>query len=181
MTDPETSGAPKGRRFASLPGLWHLVVDGLAALGTVLIGVLMLIICADIVARNTMGASLPMVSELGAMTLVMIVYLQLATTIRADRLARTDIFFTVIRQSAPRIGALMTAVFNLIGAGLVGLMAWSSIRILEKDYASAEFIGVQGIATMPVWPFRALILLGLAVAAIEFAVQALAALRGVRK
>nr|WP_272210295.1 TRAP transporter small permease subunit [Marinicella sp. W31]MDC2876163.1 TRAP transporter small permease subunit [Marinicella sp. W31] len=58
-----------------------------------LILVLMLVISADIFMRNLLGASLPLVSELGALLLVMIVSLQLATTIRADRLARTEIFF----------------------------------------------------------------------------------------
>ena len=61
-----------------------MAVEGLAALGTILIGFLMLIICADIVARNLMGSSLPLITELGALTLVMIVYLQLAATVRAD-------------------------------------------------------------------------------------------------
>jgi hypothetical protein len=77
-------------------------VDGLGVLGTLLIGVLMVIICADIVARNALGASLPLVSELGAMLLVMIVALQLATTVRADRLARTEIFYLPFRERRPR-------------------------------------------------------------------------------
>jgi TRAP-type mannitol/chloroaromatic compound transport system permease small subunit len=86
----------------------------------VLIGVLMVIICADIVARNLMGASLPLVSELGALLLVMIVSLQLATTIRADRLARTDLFFVGLKTSRPRIAALLSAFFNLVGAIIIG-------------------------------------------------------------
>lgn len=160
-----------------LERVWQRLVDGLAALGTLLICVLMLIICADIVARNLMGASLPMISELGALTVVMIVYLQLATTIRADRLARTEIFFTSFTQSRPCLGALLSALFDATGAAMIGLMAWSTIRILEKDYASGEFIGIPGIATLQTWPFRAFILLGVTVAAIEFLLRALSALR----
>ena len=47
-----TGGYPTWSRLARL---WRWLVDGLAALGTMLIGVLMLIICADIVARNLPG------------------------------------------------------------------------------------------------------------------------------
>lgn len=166
-----------GHRAGFLGRLWRLFVDGLAALGTLLIGVLMLIICADIFARNLFGSSLPLVSELGAITLVMIVFLQLAATVRADRLARTEIFFTGIRESLPRTGALLSAAFDLTGAALLGLIAWSSINILEKDYVSGEFIGVTGIATLPVWPFRVLILAGVTVAAIEFLVRMVTALK----
>jgi TRAP-type C4-dicarboxylate transport system permease small subunit len=151
-------------------------VDGLAALGTVMIGVLMLIICADVVARNLLGSSLPLVSELGALVLVMIVYLQLAATVRADRLARTEIFFLGFSKAWPRAGALLSALFDAAGAAVVGGIAWSTIGILGKDRASGEFIGVPGIATAPVWPFRVLILLGVTVAAIEFALRVWSAL-----
>lgn len=168
---------PSAARPAFLGRCWRWLVDGLAALGTILIGVLMLIICADIVARNVMGSSLPLISELGALTLVMIVYLQLAATVRADRLARTQIFLAILQSRRPRAGALLSAVFDLAGALLVGLIAWATIHILERDLASGEFIGVPGIATLTTWPFRALILVGVAVAAVEFLVRMVSALR----
>lgn len=171
---------PDGARVSRGHGiarLWRLVVESLAVLGTVMIGVLMVIICADIVFRNLLGASLPLVSELGALVLVMIVYLQLATTVRADRLARTEIFLPPFKRRFPRSGAILAAVFDLVGAAMLGLIAWSTVRIVEKDFASGEFIGVTGIATLPTWPFRALILLGVTVAAVECIVRAITNLR----
>lgn len=141
-----------------------------------MIGVLMLIICADVVARNLLGSSLPLVSELGALMLVMIVYLQLAATVRADRLARTEIFYSAFRASRPRAGAILSALFDAVGAAVVGGIAWSTLGILGKDLDSGEFIGVPGIATAPVWPFRVLILVGVTVAAVEFALRVWAAL-----
>lgn len=177
--DNEDTGirAGRGYRFGLIGRVWQRLVDGLAAFGTILIGALMLLICADIVARNLMGSSLPLISELGALTLVMIVYLQLATTIRADRLARTEIFFLGLQMKYPRAGALVAAVFDLTGAALIGLIAWSTVRIVEKDFASGEFIGVPGIATLSTWPFRVMILIGVTVASVEFLVRAAQALK----
>ena len=172
---PSDEGASEGR----LERLWHKVVEAFAAIGTILIGVLMFIICADIVARNTMGASLPLVSEGGALLLVALVALQLGATVRADRLARTEFFILPFSNSFPRAGALLSSIFSLIGAAVIGTIAWSTVRIVEKDYAALEFIGVPGIATLPTWPFRVLILMGFAVAAIEFGFRAVAALRQV--
>ncbi len=172
----ETGGVPRAGRRAPVRA-WAWLVDGLAALGTVMIGVLMLIICADVVARNLMGSSLPLVSELGALMLVMIVYLQLAATVRADRLARTEIFLTGFRRAWPRTGAVLSALFDMAGAAAVGGIAWATVGILGKDLDSGEFIGVPGIATAPVWPFRALILIGVAVAAVEFLLRVWSALR----
>ena len=177
-------GAP--RNGGHRPGLadchpvgryWHRVVDGLAALGTLLIGVLMVIICADILARNLLGGSLPLVSEIGALTLVMIVYLQLAATVRAGRLPRTEVLLVMLQKSRPWVGCVLAAAFDLVGAVMVGLIAWSTVHILGKDFASYEFIGVSGIATLPTWPFRALILVGVTVAAAEFVARAVVALR----
>lgn len=168
------AGASSGVR--RLPGVtalaWAWLVDGLAALGTVMIGALMVIICADIVARNGLGQSLPMVSELGALALVMIVYLQLATTIRHDRLVRADILIGRIGIRFPRARLLMETLFDVAGAAVIAILAWSTLGILERDLRATEFIGVTGVLTLPTWPFRVLILLGVAVAAIQFAIQA---------
>ena len=170
---PESGETPESR----IESAWHKVVEAFAAVGTILIGVLMIIICADIVARNSLGASLPLVSEGGALLLVALVALQLGATVRAGRLARTEVIITPLMDSFPRTAAFVSSIFNLVGAAVIGTIAWSTLRIVEKDYAASEFIGVPGIATLPTWPFRVLILLGFAVAAIEFMFRAAAALR----
>ena len=175
-TGPQEPGAARigAAPEAGIVRLWHRLVEALAALGTLLIGLLGIIICADIVARNGMGASLPLISEMGALLLVMIVALQLAAAVRADRLARTEIFLLPLSDRYPRAGAALGVVFGAVGAWMLGLIAWATVDILVDDWEAAEFIGIVGIATLPTWPFRALILLGFAVAAIEFAVRALA-------
>ncbi len=172
---PAPDGAPDPAR--RIGAAWNLLVDGLGALGTLLIGVLMVLICADVVVRNSLGFSLPMVSEAGALTLVLIVYLQLATTIRHDRLARAELFYAGFRRSFPRAGAVLGALFDLVAALALGVLAWSTITILQRDWGRGEFIGVTGIATLPTWPFRALILAGMAVATIQCLLNMARALR----
>ncbi len=180
---PETpSGAPEAARRGwpdRITGAWNLLVDGLGALGTVLILGLMGLICADVLARNVTGASLPMVAEAGALTVVMIVYLQLATTIRHDRLARTDLFLGGLRRLFPRAGALLVAVYHAVACGTLGFIAWSTVTIVERNFMRGEYIGVPGIVTVPTWPFRALILVGMTVAAVQCAIQLVQALRQV--
>jgi TRAP-type mannitol/chloroaromatic compound transport system permease small subunit len=167
-TTEETTGAPHvARRSTRIARAWNGFVDGLGAAGTAMIGVLMVMICADVAVRNITGGSLPMIAEAGAITLVTMVYLQLATTIRHDRLARADLFFAGFRRRFPRGGAILAAVYDLTAAGALGVIAWSTITILERDITRGEYIGVTGIATLPTWPFRAAILLGLTVATIQ--------------
>lgn len=173
----EKGDAVRRRQSSTAARLWTRAVDGLAALGTLMIVILMTMICADVVARNVIGGSLPLISELGALTLVMIVYLQLGTTIRNDRLARTDFFFALLDARSPRATAFVSGIWHLVGIAVCAGIAWSTWGILAKDYEHAEYIGVTGVATLATWPFRALILLGSAIAALQFLVEAVGAFR----
>lgn len=142
-----------------------------------MIGLLMLLISADILARNIIGGSLPLISELGALVLVMIVYLQLGTTIRHNRLARIEFFLIWLERKSPRALGLLNALWELAGAAVCAGIVWSTWTILQRDLAAMEFIGVPGIATMPTWPFRALILAGAAIASIQFLIRAVEEVR----
>ncbi|APH71074.1 TRAP transporter small permease subunit [Aquibium oceanicum] len=164
--------ATERRRTSAFMRMWSRAVDGLAALGTLMIVLLMTMIFCDVLARNLIGGSLPLVSELGALTLVMIVFLQLGTTVRNDRLARTDFFFAMLEGRSPRTSAFVAGVWDLFGIAVCAGIAWSTWGILWKDYEHAEYIGVTGVATVQTWPFRALILVGVTVAALQFVIQA---------
>lgn len=156
---------------------WDRGVDGLAALGTVMIVILMAIIVADVLARNLMGASLPLIAELGALTVVLIVFLQLGTAVRNDRLARTEFLLDALSAGRPRAAEMLRAVWDLCGAAICAGIAWASWGILRRDFEHSEFIGVTGVLTLPTSPFRLLILVGAVVAAVQFAIVAVRRLR----
>ena len=161
--------------------VWTRGVDGLAALGTILIVFLMAIIVADVLVRNLVGASLPLIAELGALTVVLIVFLQLVAAVRNDRLASTDFVLDAVARSRPRFALAIRAVWDLVGAALCAGIAWASWGILWRDIDHREFIGVTGVLTMPTSPFRALILIGAVVAAVQFVFLALSRLRGLTR
>lgn len=164
-------GDAGGMRF------WNRGVDGLAALGTAMIVALMAMIVADVLVRNLFGASLPLIAELGALTVVLIVFLQLGTAVRNDRLASTDFVLEALTIRRPKAAAALRAVWDLCGAALCAGIAWSSWDILWRDIEHREFIGVTGVLTMPTSPFRALIFIGAVVAAIQFMLLAVKRLR----
>ena len=63
------------------------------------------------------------------------------------------------------------------GAAICVGIAWSSWGIFQRDFEHREFIGVIGVMTMPTSPFRALIFLGAAVAAVQFLLMAVSRIR----
>lgn len=176
-THTDDPGGDARRREPRFARLWTRGVDGLAVLGTLMIVALMIMICADVVARNLLGGSLPLVSELGALTLVMIVYLQLGTAVRNDRMARTDMFLTGLAHHRPRAAAFVSGLWDLAGAAVGVGIAYSTLGIFQRDYAHRDFIGVTGVLTMPTWPFRALILIGVTAATAQFLVRAVVSFR----
>ena len=173
VLEPTETGAAARRHRHPLAKAWRITVDSLAALATAFIALLMIVICADIVARNGLGSSLPLVSELGAMIVVLIVALQLPSAIGADRLARVELIIDAFGSTKPRIAAAIQAVFCLSGAALLALVAWASFGIFQSALASNDFIGTPGLGTLATWPFRALITLGMSVAALEYLFKAL--------
>jgi TRAP-type C4-dicarboxylate transport system permease small subunit len=178
-SEAEDAGAGK----AAPPGVpgrlrfWNRGVDGLAALGTVMIVILMAIIVADVLARNLVGASLPLIAELGALTVVLIVFLQLGAAVRNDRLARTEFVLDALGTGRPRAVEVLRAAWDLCGAAVCAGIAWASWDILRRDFTHGEFIGVTGVMTMPTSPFRLLILVGAVVASIQFVIVAVGRLR----
>ena len=160
--------------------LWNRGVDGLAALGTIMIVFLMAIIAADVIARNVMGASLPLIAELGALTVVLIVFLQLGAAVRSDRLVSADFLLDALSTRSPMAAAIIRAVWDLFGFAVCLGIAWASWGILRNDWNHQEFIGVTGVMTLPTSPFRALIFLGAAVAAAQFLLLAARRLRQAR-
>lgn len=171
------AGAPSVPGVHERLGLWNRGVDGLAALGTIMIVLLMAMIVADVVVRNLLGASLPLIAELGALTVVLIVFLQLGTAVRNDRLASTDFFLDAVSLRRPKAAAVIRAVWDLFGAAVCAGIAWSSWGILWRDIEHREFIGVTGVLTMQTSPFRALIFIGAVVAAVQFVLLAASRLR----
>lgn len=174
----EDRDAPARRHPAgAVTRAWGFMVDAMAGFGTLLILVLMTIVCSDIVARNLFNASLPLVAELGALTLVMIVYLQLGAAVRHNRLPRADFIIVAVQERSPLTAAILNASYQLVGAAMLAIIAWSTIGILEADMARGRYIGVTGVLTLPTWPFRLVILFGVAVASVQFLFQAAAAFR----
>ena len=61
----------------------------------------MLLICADVAMRNLFNAPIAGVAEMVAFSIVGIVFLQLAHTLRTGALTRTDLLLGALEHRAP--------------------------------------------------------------------------------
>ncbi len=166
------SGRP--RRFDPV----RLLLDALAAIGTIWIFGLMLLICADVIGRSFLNAPITGVAEIAAHSVVGIVFLQIGATIYHGRMTRADFLIDRIVAAAPWLGRLLEALFLLIGAAVMAFVAQAAWPGLWNSMALREFFGVQGLFTVPTWPFRALIVLGGGAGALAYLALLVPTLRG---
>ena len=168
MQDPsDIIGAPATRRDPL-----GLVTDILAAIGTTWTFLLMLLIVADVVGRSFLNSPITGVAEIAAHSIVAIVFLQLSSAVHAGRMTRADFLITRVLRAAPLLGRLCEALFLLIGAAVMAFIAVSAWPGLVGAQAAGEYFGVQGLFTVPTWPFRLIIVLGAGLAGIVYLVAA---------
>lgn len=163
-TDLETEAAPNSTRDS----LFGYFVDGLNSTGSMLILVVMLLMCADILARNIFNSPIHGVAELVAISIVTIVFLQLASTLRHDRMSRADIFIDHFAARRKLSGNLLLALFNLAGTVMCSVVFYATLPVFLKAWSDNEYLGVEGVFTAPTWPVRFIVLIGAATAAIQY-------------
>ena len=165
-TDLETSPAP-----AASTSLFGRLVDGLNAAGSLVIGAVMLLMCADVLMRDLFNQPLDGVAEMVAASIIIIVFLQLPSTLRHGRMSRADLFIDPFIQRRPVAGHLLNSVFSLAGVFACGVIAYATWPLLAKAWRDNEFFGIEGVFTMPVWPMRVVVFVGAALAAIQYALM----------
>ncbi len=155
-----TSGAPL-RVFGSL-------VSGMNAAGSCWIVVLMVLINVEAVGRSAFNKPIIGVIEMIEISVIGIVFMQLADSLRRGVLTRSDGLFNQVMARKPAAGHAMGIVTHLLGAVFMGLIIRGSVPFLidawEKDY----YIGIEGMFTAPVWPIALIIVVGVAVTMIQF-------------
>ena len=141
--------------------------------GSALIVVITLLICADIIGRGVFNSPVAGVAEMVSLSIVAIVFLQLAQAVRSNALARTDILLSAVEQKSPRLGALLHTIYDVIAALLFSALAYGSFARFLDAWSSNEHVGVYGLFTAPVWPVVAIVVLGSTIAVLQFILHAI--------
>ena len=152
-------------------GLHHLT-GVMNALGTLWILALMVLINADVFGRNLLAAPVRGTTELVSLSIVGIVFLQLADTLRCGRFTRADMLLDQLKRERPVLAARLQALYHGLGALLMAVILWAAWPSLIESIASREYVGALGDFMAPVWPVRLMMLIGLAMTALTFVLLA---------
>lgn len=163
---PDPGASPS---FAQAPvgATLGLAAAVLSSIGTVWIAALMLLVVADVIGRNFMNAPITGVAEIAARSVVAIVFLQVSHAIMQGRLTRADFLIRGIGARLPVARTALETAFALTGAVVFALIVWGSWGKTLDSWTSAEFFGVQGVFTIPTFPFRAITIIGATLACLS--------------
>lgn len=142
------------------------------ALGTVWIFLLMILINADILGRELFSAPVRGTTELLALSIVGIVFLQLGHTLMVGRMTRSDMVIENLLAKRPKVGHWLQGAYALLGAVFAFIIFWGSIAFFQESIEIGEYVGAAGDFTAPTWPIRLLILIGSAATGIQYLLMA---------
>lgn len=171
MPDSPNTPPVGPRQRDSGASLFGIVADGLNGLGTALIIGIMVLVFVEIVARGVFNRPIEGIAYIVALSIVSIVFLQLASTLRHGRMPHVDIFIDGFRRRNPRAGGLLQAVFDLTGVAVCIIILWASWPKLDASWTDNEFVGLQGQFTAPIWPMRLIIVIGATLTGIQYAIH----------
>lgn len=124
--------------------------------------VLLLMLVAEVAARELIGRSLLGTIELSEVLLVFVVALGAAHAQRTGAHVSTDL---VTSKFPPVPAALIRVVGMLVAAGFLLWTAWAALRRGWSSFQSGE--SRFGITDVPVWPARLILPIGLTLLALQ--------------
>ena len=150
------------------------LIGAMNALGTLWIIGLMVLINADILFRTAANAPIAGVPELVAFSIVGIVFLQLAHTLRSGSMTRSEVLLNVLQRKAPAARHVLLGLFHLTGGVLLAIVAWKFWPSLQQAWAfpARHFMGNPGFFMISQWPLFAIMLAGIATTAAQFLIMA---------
>ncbi|MPY69940.1 MAG: TRAP transporter small permease subunit [Alphaproteobacteria bacterium] len=158
------------RRSAPLRAFGGLV-GGMNAAGTCWIVVLMVLINIEAIGRSAFNTPIIGVIEMIEISIVGIVFLQLADSLRRGVLTRSDGLFNQVMARNPAAGHVMGIVTSALGAGFMGLVLTGSVPFFVDAWQQNYYIGVEGMFTAPVWPIALIIVVAITVTMIQFLID----------
>ena len=166
---PDSGTSDGEERIPNAPlRLFASLVSGMNAAGSCWIVVLMILINVEAIGRSAFNKPIIGVIEMIEISIIGIVFLQLADSLRRGVLTRSDGLFNQLLKKNIVAGYILAVLTYAIGAVFMGLIIWGSVPYLIDAWKNNYYIGVEGMFTAPVWPIALIIVIGVAVTMVQF-------------
>ena len=149
--------------------LFSRLVSALNIVASLWVLVLVALISADVIGRGGFNSPIPGVPEIVKFSIVGMLWLQMAYTLRAGKHLRTTIGLALMPAAGQRAVLVLNA---LIGVVMFALIAWLGVAEMVASWEIGAFEGEHPVR-IPMWPIWALLVVGACLTAIQYALDAL--------
>lgn len=148
--------------------LFDGLLSGLNIAASLWVLVLVALVSADVIGRGAFNSPIPGVPEMVKFSIVGMVWLQMAYTLRAGKHLRT----TVGLARMPGAGRRAVLIANaLVGVVMFGFIAWLGWSEMATSFEIGAFEGEYPVR-IPVWPLWGVLVAGAMLTAIQFVLDA---------
>ena len=154
--------------------LLHGLMASLNILGAVWVLLIMLLITVDVVGRAFFNSPLFGVPEIVKISVVGLVWCQMAHTLKIGAHLRSTILVDRMPPAARRTIEILSCI---LGAIMFGLIVYSGWDTTAEAWRIGEFEGEEPVR-VPTAPVRTLVLIGAALPAIQFLIMLADLIRG---
>jgi TRAP-type C4-dicarboxylate transport system permease small subunit len=127
------------------------------------------VVVTDVIGRVLFNSPLKGTPEMVSISIVMICFLQAGYAIRSGGMINVDFILT---RFPGAVQSAVLAVACILGVAFFALVCWGSIDPAVHAWQSNEFEG-EGALRVPSWPARFIVVLGTALAALSYLLQAI--------
>ncbi|SMX51259.1 TRAP transporter small permease [Actibacterium lipolyticum] len=144
------------------------VTTALGAIAGVCLLAMVTIIFVAVIARYVFGHAILGVNEVVQLAAVALVMLSLPYCTQAQEHVRVDIFDRVLGRRGRLFGDLLSRTLSIIALSVLVKRSWG--KVLD----AIEYGDATNMLSLPLWPFFALIVLGMSLCILVFALQMIA-------
>lgn len=163
-TEAEAIQSPPLRAFSA-------VISGMNAAGSCWIVLLMLLINAEAISRSAFNQPIIGVIEMIEISVIGIVFLQLADSLRRGVFIRSDGLFNQVKSRKPGVAHVMAISTYMLGAIFMALILWGCIPYFLSAWTNDWYVGVEGMFTAPKWPIVLIVNIAIFMTMIQFLIM----------
>jgi len=142
----------------------YRIMAVLNAIGTAWVAGITVLISCDILGRVLFNSPIIGVPEIVKISVVGIVWLQMAHTLKIGGHLRSDV---ILGRLSPKNRSIVDVIAYSLGGIVFGLIVYSGWHTMIMAWQLGEFEGEEP-ARIPTYPLRTIVLLGAALTALQF-------------
>ena len=131
----------------------------------------MLLINAEAISRSAFNLPIIGVIEMIEISVIGIVFMQLADSLRRGVFIRSDGLFNQVMSRKPAVAHVMGMFTYALGAILMAIILWGSVPYFISAWTHNWYVGVDGMFTAPKWPIVLVVVIAVFVTMVQFLIM----------